>query len=310
VSASPRISVVIPTLNGAATLPALLEAIECQHVPGGVEVVAVDSGSSDGTLDLLTSRVAALLRVAADDFNHGATRNLAIGRARGSLVVLTVQDALPVAATWLDTLTRPFDREPSLAATVARQVPRQEASALTRHYLAMWPAASSLPWTSRVTSTEEFEALPAAERLTRCVVDSVASCLRRAVWERHPFVPTPIAEDLAWARAVLLAGHTIAHVPEAVVVHSHDRSPAYEFARTRVVHARLHALFGLQTIPTWPLLLRAVTASVALHARLEWQHPGQWARAAGLAAAWPAAQFLGARDAIAGRDWRPGVGRV
>jgi GT2 family glycosyltransferase len=207
-------------------------------------------------------------------------------------------------------LTRSLDVDPSLAATVARQIPRPEASAITRHYLASWPAASATPWISRVTSAAEFETLTPAERLTRCVFDNVAACLRRTVWEQHPFRPTPIAEDLAWARAVLLAGYAIAYAPDAPVIHSHDRSPAYEFARTRAVHARLHSLFGLQTIPTWPMLLWAVIGSAALHARLEWRHPRQWARAAGLAAAWPVAQFLGARDAIAGREWRAGVGRV
>jgi rhamnosyltransferase len=307
---APRISVVVPTLNGAATLPAWLAAIERQQVAGGVEIVAVDSGSTDGTLDLLTSRVATLLRVAPADFDHGATRNLAIASARGALVVLAVQDAVPLDADYLDRLTRPFDVDPAVAGTVARQIASDGASAITRHYLTMWPAASAAPWTSRLSSAAEFERLTPAERLRRCVFDNVASCLRRSVWQRHPFVATPIAEDLAWARDVLLAGHAITYVPEAVVVHSHDRSPAYEFARTRVVHARLQALFGLRTIPSWPLLVRAVAVSATAHARLEWRRPRQWARAAGLAAAWPTAQYLGARDALSGRAWRPGVGRV
>lgn len=307
---APRISVVVPTLNGAATLPAWLDAIARQEVAGGVEVVAVDSGSTDGTLDLLASRVSALLRVTADEFDHGATRNLAIAHARGTLVVLTVQDAMPVGTAWLDALTRPFDTDLSLAGTVARQLPRADASAITRHYLAMWPAAAAAPWISRLSSAAEFEALPPAARLRRCVFDNVASCVRRSVWERHPFVPTAIAEDLAWAREVLLAGHAIAYVPDAVVVHSHDRPPAYEFARTRLVHARLQTLFGLQTIPTWPVLVRAIAGSAVRLARLEWRHPAQWARAAGLAAAWPTAQFLGARDALAAQPWRPGAGRV
>ena len=308
---APRISVVVPTFNGAATLPAWLDAIERQQVAGGVEIVAVDSGSTDGTLDLLAPRVTTSAAGAAGrvqprrDAQPGDRQN-----ARGSLVVLTVQDALPAGESWLETLTRPFDADPALAGTVARQVAHAEASAITRHYLAMWPAASPSARTSRVTDAAEFEALAPAERLVRSVFDNVASCLRRSVWERHRFHPTPIAEDLAWAREVLLAGCAIAYVPEAVVVHSHERSPAYEFARTRAVHARLHALFGLQTIPTWPLLLRAVMATAWSHARLEWRHPGQWPRAAGLAAAWPAGQFLGAWDSRVGRNWRPGAGLV
>src|SRR5256885_445805 len=83
----------------------------------------------------------------------------------------------------------------------------------------------------------------------------------RSIWERPPFGSTPIAEDLEWAREVLLAGHRLAYVPRAVVVHSHDRSARYELARTYLLHRRLFELFQLRTIPDVPSLARAVAAS-------------------------------------------------
>jgi rhamnosyltransferase len=303
---APRVSVVIPTRNGAATLPRWLDRIERQEVSGGLEIVAVDSGSTDGTLDLLSPKVTTLLRVALDDFNHGATRNLAIARARGTLVVLTVQDALPETDGFLAALTAPFADDPAVAGTVARQLPAEGASPLARHYLSLWPAAAEATWRSRLDGGDrELAALTPHERLHRAVFDNVASCLRRSTWERHPFRPTLIAEDLAWGLEVLLSGHTIHYVPQAVVRHSHDRPAAYELARTRLVHARLHALFGLETIPTAAHLMRAMAGSALLHARLTWRHPAHWARAAALAVVWPLGQYLGARDARAGRVWRP-----
>ncbi len=308
---APAISVVVPTRNGAATLPAWLDAIERQQVVGGVEIVAVDSGSTDGTLDLLTSRVTTLLRVASEAFDHGTTRNLAVARARGALVVLTVQDAVPASDAFLAALTAPFVTADTLAGTVARQVPAEGASPLARHYLSLWPAAGAEAWESRLAGgADEWARLTPDERLRRCVFDNVASCLRRAVWERYPFRSTPIAEDLAWGRDVLLAGHTIRYVPDAVVRHSHDRSAAYEYARTRVLHARLHALVGLQTLPSGTALARAIAGTLALHARLAWRHPSAWPRAAALAAAWPAGQYLGGSDGTHGRTWRPGRERV
>ena len=47
-----RVSIVIPTRNGAATLPALLDAIWRQRLPWPVETIAIDSGSTDGTVDV------------------------------------------------------------------------------------------------------------------------------------------------------------------------------------------------------------------------------------------------------------------
>lgn len=295
---APRISVVIPTRNGAGTLPALLNALWAQRTTAPIEIIAVDSGSTDGTVDLLTSRSATVLHVDPKDFDHGLTRNLGIAKASGEFVVLLVQDALPVSDTWLEELTRPLVLDPLLAGTFARQIPRPEASALTRHYLAQWVASGDIAWTSRLPAGQpQFDAMSPMERLLRCAFDNVASCVRRSVWERHPFRATPIAEDLEWARDVLLAGHALAFVPAAAVVHSHDRTARYEFARTTAVHARLYELFGLQTIPTRSALARAILSSIALHIRCEWRTPSRWPRALALAVSWPLGQYRGARRA-------------
>ncbi|MBI3493615.1 MAG: hypothetical protein HY047_17835, partial [Acidobacteria bacterium] len=121
---------------------------------------------------------------------------------------------------------------------------------------------------------------------------------RRSIWRRQPFARTPIGEDIEWARAVLLAGYRLAYVPAAAVIHSHDRPARYEFARTYVLHRRLYELFRLRTIPTLPLLARAIASTLAAHLRC--QRNG---RAIALACAWPLGQYLGALSAVKG--WKP-----
>ena len=293
---SPRHSVALLTKDGVRTLPALLDALLAQRVSGGLEIVAVDSGSTDGTADILSGRVTDLVRIQPNEFDHGLTRNLAISRTHGQLVALVVQDALPLGAEWLDTLSRPLAVDESLAGTFARQAPRANASGITRHYLTNWLAASSTGMTMQLPGgAAELDALTPMERLARCTFDNVASCIRRSVWEQHPFKATPIAEDVEWAREVLLAGYGLRFVPEAVVVHSHDRSAAYEYARTRALHERLYDLFQLQTIPTRPALARAVASSMILHLRREWRAPLRWPHVLALAVAWPLGQYVGAR---------------
>jgi hypothetical protein len=105
---------------------------------------------------------------------------------------------------------------------------------------------------------------------------------------------------VAWAREVLLAGHHLAFVPEADVVNSHDRPLEYELRRQRDLHAVLFDLFGLRTVPTVPLLARAMAVSAAVNVRCAAARPAGIPRALGLAVAWPLAQYLGARRA-AGR---------
>ena len=93
-----------------------------------------------------------------------------------------------------------------------------------------------------------------------------------------------------------MAGHRLAYVPEAAVIHSHERSAWYELLRTATLHRRLYELFRLRTIPTLPLLARAIASSLVVHLRVG------GGRAIALAFAWPLGQYLGALSAV--RQWK------
>ncbi len=297
------VSVVIPTLNGATTIAAVLDAVAGQQHEPRPEVVAVDSGSTDGTLDLLDGRVDRLLHVSPEKFDHGGTRNLGIDASRGELVVLLVQDAIPADPRWLAELCAPLAADPGVAGSFARQRPRPSASRLARHALERWVASGTEPFVSRLASPDELAAMDPARRHLRCAFDNVCSCLRRDVWRRHPLPRTSFAEDLEWARTVLLAGWGLAYAPAAEVLHSHDRPVAEELARTRLAHRRLGELFGLRTIPTAGSLVRAIATTLPDHLRCVAAGPGpapgprEVARALALSVAWPLGQYLGGRDA-------------
>ena len=303
---TPLVSIVIPTLNGGETLRRLLASLVEQDGGFEREIVAVDSGSTDGTVDVLCDHGATVLSIAPSAFNHGVTRNAALERARGECSVLMVQDAVPASRDWLTALVAPLMEDEGLAGTFARQQPWPDASRLTVHYLTRWVAAQPMPRTRPPLTGAELEALPPAERHHACAFDNVCSCIRMSVWRAHPFRATPIAEDLEWAREVLTAGYRLAYVPSAVVWHSHDRPVSYEFQRTYRVHQRLQSLFGLSTIPTVPALVRAVSSTVPLHLRIAAsERRGRTRallRATGLAVALPLAQYLGARSAREGRE--------
>lgn len=297
----PKVSVVVPTYNGAATLPALLEAVEGQRTDFGYELVVVDSGSDDGTLDLLASRAQCLIRIPKEAFNHGLTRNLGIEKARGEIVVLMVQDAVPASSDWLRLLTAPLLEDPRVAGTFARQIPRPEASRIARAMLARWVAAQSVSSRQRVASARELEEMPPDERLRVCAFDNVCSAISRAVWKDHPFPAARFAEDLEWAKTVVIAGYETIFVPEAAVFHSHDRSLSYELERTYIAHRRLYELFGLRTIPTARHLGRSWVVTLSDHLRCLVSEPGpvpgprEIVRTMGLAFVWPLGQYLGGR---------------
>jgi rhamnosyltransferase len=303
---NPLVSIVIPTLNGAVSLRRLLASLAEQDASFPREVIAIDSGSTDDTVQTLRGHGVRVEMAPAGTFNHGETRNTALSCAHGEFAVLIVQDAVPANRHWLAELIRPLLKDDRLAGTYARQKPWPDASRLTTHYLAKWAAATAEPRTVGPLGSSEYHTMSPADRHFTCAFDNVCSCIRMAVWRAHPFKRTPIAEDLEWAKEVLTSGYRLAYVPSAMVWHSHERGFRYELERTYLVHQRLQSLFGLSTVPDLPSLMRAMCSTLPLHLRVaaaEKARPGRLLfRAAGLAVAWPLGQYLGARSAREGRE--------
>lgn len=302
----PLVTVVIPTLNGGATLGRLLEALASQRSEFDVDLIAVDSGSTDDTRKVLEKHGASILSIDRDSFNHGMTRNLALARARAEFAVLLVQDAVPADSGWMTALVRPLLEDSRVAGAFARQQPWPDASRLTAHYSSRWTATQPAPRIAGPLDRERLATMSPGERHSTCVFDNVCSCIRMSVWRLYPFHATPIAEDLEWALEVLVAGHRLVYAPDAVVWHSHERRVSYELQRTYLVHQRLQTLFGLSTIPTVGSLVRAVGSTLPLHLRIALGEPRHRtravARAAGLAVALPLGQYLGARSARESRE--------
>ncbi|MEW6072783.1 MAG: glycosyltransferase family 2 protein [Planctomycetota bacterium] len=215
-------SVVIPTLDAAAHLPALFAALDAQTPSPPREVLLVDSGSTDGTREIAAAHPhGRVLEIA--DFSHGRSRNRGARAARGEIVVLLTQDALPRDETWLANLLAPLT-DPSLAATFSRQVPRPTASPMERFFLeTRFPAGPPVRRARR-----ENEVLT----LEKVFFSNVSAAIRLALLLAHPFDETLVmSEDQQWARDVLAAGHATLYVPDSVVIHSHDYDLRQVFGR-------------------------------------------------------------------------------
>ena len=303
---TPLVSIVIPTFNAGTRLEQVLCAIESQDSEVRRELVAIDSGSTDGTIERLRQHGAVVLNVPPGGFNHGETRNAALSAVRGAFAVLLVQDAVPASSTWLAALLEPILNDASVAGSFARQVAAPDASSLTAHYLSHWVAAGEQHRAIGPFTHDDFDRMSPADRHAACAFDNVCSCIRVSVWREHPFRRTAIAEDLEWARDVLLAGHRLVYTPAAVVVHSHERNVKYELQRAYLVHQRLQALFGLSTIPSVGSLLRSILSTVPANARIAARERTRRTRAvlraAALGVAMPLGQYLGARSAREGRE--------
>jgi len=226
------ISVVIPTKNAGAEFGDTLAALRGQPRP--LEIVVVDSGSSDGTLDLAREHGAHVVSVAPESFNHGETRNFGIRQTQGQFCVMLVQDAVPLGDSWLEEMLSAFADERVVGVT-GRQVARPDSDLFAR-----WQCDYRDRFLGQATRVQElenwerFETLDCDERRRLTAFENVFSVLRRAFWEQYPFRAMPFAEDLEWGARAIAAGRRLVYEPSACVMHSHTRPAVYHLRRSYV----------------------------------------------------------------------------
>jgi rhamnosyltransferase len=217
-----RSSVAIPVRNGAEHLPAVLDAIRSQRVDSEVEIVVVDSGSTDGSVALCEEAGAQVERIPPHAFSHGGTRNRLMELARGDRVAFLTQDAVPAHDRWLAALMSGF-AEDEVGLVCGPYLPRADASPMVRRELEDWFA--TIPALVRGPLGEDARPGP------RTFFSSANGAVSRAAWQRVPFRDVPYAEDQRLAVDMLNAGFAKAYVPQAGVIHSHDYPPLERFRR-------------------------------------------------------------------------------
>ncbi|MGQ0553745.1 MAG: glycosyltransferase [Planctomycetota bacterium] len=233
-SAPLSVSIVIPAKNGRPTIGPCLDAVLAQEYGGEVDVLVVDSGSTDGTLQDIAARPRVRLHsIHPSAFDHGDTRNLGAGLTRGEAIVFLVQDAEPVGPHWLAKLVRNL-ADPQVAGAFSRILPRPAAGPLVKKGCEGDLCYGSRRIESRQISPQAWAQQDPHSLRVACNFNDVSSVIRRSVWERLPLQRGMFGEDIKFARAAIEAGWTIVFDPESQVLHSHEYEAATVAARTRV----------------------------------------------------------------------------
>lgn len=246
---TPYVSIILPTRNGMPLVERCLRGVLEQKTPWPFEVVVIDSSSTDGTWQLLESLPVERVRIAPREFNHGLTRNFGASRARGKYLVFLVQDAIPADDTWLANLVAACE-SPGVAGAYSRQRPRAESNPITRYLTIGSTPNEERPARKALADRVSLAGLPPEEQFALAAFQNNSSCMRRSVWDKHPFAAVPYGEDVEWGRRVIEYGHAIAYEPSSVVYHSHDRSALYALKRAYADHYQAMELFGLVLVPS------------------------------------------------------------
>jgi rhamnosyltransferase len=236
-----RASIVIRAKNEVHEIGRTLEAVFGQE---GVdfEVIVVDSGSTDGTLEVVRDFPVRLVEIAPETFTYGRALNVGVEEAGGDFIVSLSAHSLPAHNRWLANLLAPF-ADPWIAGVYGRELPRANATIFELFGM----------WLSGVTCTRP-------RRQERDMMFSNRNgAFRRALLLEHPFdARIPGAEDLAWADWAQRQGWAVYYEPSAPVYHSHGE-PLLRLLR-RIVNDQ-PTIVGLKL---GSLLRRAGSRSLAL----------------------------------------------
>jgi len=243
VTSQPRFWVIVPTYNPGASAWAdwavALKKQNCQPM----QVIAVDSGSTDGSVDISHQAGYTVLHVHATDFNHGGTRQWALdqglekasqlGQSKPDFVVYLTQDAILAHPNSLQELLSAF-QQPQVAAAFGRQMPKPSATWLEAH-----ARNFNYPETSRTVQLQDKASLG----IKACFLSNSFAAYRLQALQAMGGFPSnlPMGEDTYTAAKLLLSGQSLHYQASAAVYHSHNYNGTQDFQRmfdTGVFHAQ------------------------------------------------------------------------
>jgi rhamnosyltransferase len=226
------ISVLLPVKNGACYLKEMLPMVLQQSISARVEIVAIDSGSEDETIDVLEHFGATVLSINAADFDHGLTRNLAAEQANGDVLVFLSQRSRPVGTCWLAPLIASLDGDPEVMGVCSRVIPHAEADILTRKDGERELSGSPERQRKQIGDWPAYRRMSSEQRRVFINFHTVSAAIRTEAWQRTPFSSVrTLGEDLLWAREILESGWALVHEPASVVHHSHSYKLGELFSR-------------------------------------------------------------------------------
>lgn len=201
-------SIIIRTYNEAKWLGAALEGCRSQNSREfSYEIVIVDSGSTDETLEIAERHGCRITHIEKSEFTFGRSLNVGCAAARGRCLVFISGHCIPVGQQWLSDLIRPLSAG-EVVFTYGRQMGRPDITKFSEEQLfrKYFPEHSAVP-------QEGF------------FCNNANSALLADIWRRYRFDEEVTGlEDMVLAKQLVERGLMIGYVAEAAVIHLHEES--------------------------------------------------------------------------------------
>jgi len=244
------VSVIIPTKNAGLDFEYVLNKLKSQRGIPEPELVVVDSGSTDETMDIARKYGAKIYQIAPGEFGHGRTRNYAANQSTGEYLLFTTQDALLSSEYSLRSMLDVLRSDPKIAAVSCTQVPRSDANLMACFQI--WNHYNRFMGIKKDTAVFIQGGNSAWARDRRLAnLSNSCCCIRWGLFSRYRF-KADFAEDLELGIRLLADGYKLAYLASVAIIHSHNRSAAY-FFKASYADAKLTIEMGCGAPCHWPV---------------------------------------------------------
>lgn len=201
------VSIIIRTLNEGKYLEELLRAIDTQEKNGFlVEVVIVDSGSTDKTLDIANKYKARVTYINKKYFTFGRSLNIGCKFANGKYLVFISGHCIPFNKSWLQELVDPLIKN-KCDYTYGRQIGRD---------------------TTKFSENQVFEQyfpIKSGTAVNNIFCNNANSAMTRIAWSKYQFNEELTGlEDMFMAKQIYQDNGSIVYVASSIVYHIHKES--------------------------------------------------------------------------------------
>lgn len=221
----PRCSIVIRCYNEEQHIGRLLSGLMKQTIADQLEIVVVDSGSTDATVAIASRYPIKLVTIRPEEFSFGRSLNLGCEAATGEFIAIASAHVYPVYTDWLEQMLLPFEN-PDIALVYGKQRGNEVTKYSEHQIFAHW-----FPDQSTTVQHHPF-------------CNNANSVVRRSLWEQFPYDESLTGlEDLDWAERVMRQGYKISYNAEAEIIHVHEETPKRVYNRYRREAIALKQIF-------------------------------------------------------------------
>ena len=263
-----QISIVIPTYNAGIQFDQMLDRLRNQRYIKPVEIVIIDSGSTDNTLKIAEKHKAHIYKIKHEDFSHSFARNMGAQKARGEIIIFMTQDALPMGDSWISKIVKPLDECKVAAVSVAELCPET-----TELFYKV--ATKEHAEFCRTAEGNQFNCLndddDALELRKKASLTDITCAIHAEIFKKYAY-RFNYAEDLDMGIRLLRDGYRIALLTDVKVLYGHNRSCGYYIKRALVEQISFDSI--LPQCATKPdevnnVALRIVSAAEAVEKTLQ-----------------------------------------